>query len=72
MVVINSFICWNLASCSPLEVNKCFGGSFPVACVMQVSSLVCSSTMDIMIYSSETSVDFQRTTWSYNAEEKYS
>jgi hypothetical protein len=37
-----------------------------------VSSLPCSSTMDMKICFSETSVDIQRTAWSDNAEVKSS
>jgi hypothetical protein len=73
VVVVKIFISGDLAPCSPLKVNRLFGGRLSVTCFMLIFSLACSSTMDMMATcSSESSVDFQQATRSYNTGEKSS
>jgi hypothetical protein len=78
---MNSSVFWDITPCSPLKVNRRFGGTCRLhlqgprinharnqheAGSKQVSCLTYSSTLKMeAICSSETLVDFQRTTWRY-------
>jgi hypothetical protein len=72
----NSCIFLDIALCSPLKVNRSFGGMcrlhlqfcFPRA-FMLLYFVACPSTLKLEVTcSSETSVDFQRTTRCHNTE----
>jgi hypothetical protein len=79
---MKSTIFWNITPCSPLKVDRHFGGTRRLhdttmkACGKQVSPafmLICCSAYSTLkteaICSSETSVDFQQTTWCYIPED---
>jgi hypothetical protein len=61
-------IFWDNTSCIPLKIKGLFGGMSPLLAILftLVSCLAYSSTPKMeMTRPSETSVDFQRTTWRY-------
>jgi hypothetical protein len=74
-----STIFWDIAPCSPMKVNRSFGGTHHLhlqgrrirkICLLPVFTLVScsvySSTLKMeVIYFSEVSVEFQRTIWCY-------
>jgi hypothetical protein len=66
---VTSSIFWDITQCNPLKVNRRFGGtcrlSLQVRRMSQSSSVKASGKQ----ISSETSVDFQRTTWRYVPED---
>jgi hypothetical protein len=73
-----SSIFWDITPCSPLRVNRRFGGIYRLhtaeLCLPPAFTLVScsaySSTLKMeAICFSETSVDFQRTTWRYIQED---
>jgi hypothetical protein len=75
---------YNITPCSPLEVNRRFGGTYRLhlhcrklsqaeraTCFTLLFFLAYSSTLKtVATYSSKTSVDFQRTTWGYIPEDR--
>jgi hypothetical protein len=69
-VVMKSSIFWDITSCSPLKVNRRFGGTYRLhlheyvlTAFRLISFSAYNSTLRMeAICSSETSVDFQRTT----------
>jgi hypothetical protein len=77
-VVIKSSTFWDITPCSPLTVNRHFRGthrlhlqgrlSLPPAFTL-ISCSAYSTTKMEAIRSSETSADFQRTTWNYIPED---
>jgi hypothetical protein len=69
--ILNSSFFWNIKSCSPFKSQPTFQRSFICTCFKLFSCLAYSSTLKMQgIYSSETSVDFQRFTWRYIPEER--
>jgi hypothetical protein len=71
-VVMKSTIFWDITPCCPLKVNRRFGGTYRLfsACFHAGSCSAYSSTLKMeAICSSETSVEFQPTTWRYIPEE---
>jgi hypothetical protein len=83
-LIMNCSILCDITPCSPLKINRCFGGTWPLhlqgrihparkqhaTCSALVSCLTCSSTPKMeATYSSETLVDFQRTTRRHTPEE---
>jgi hypothetical protein len=72
-VVMKSLIFWDITPCSLLKVNRRFGGSRAKLgnFFALVSCFVYSSTFKMeAICSSETSVDFKRTTRRYILEDR--
>jgi hypothetical protein len=73
-LVMKAYIFWNITPCSPLKVNRPFGGTsrdLLVICLMLVFCLAYFSTLRMeMTCSSETSIDFQRTTLHYVPEDR--
>jgi hypothetical protein len=62
-VVVKNCIFWDTAPCSPLKVNRRREQSLLATRVMLVSCYSYSSTLKIATFSSETSVDFQWTSF---------
>jgi hypothetical protein len=67
------FIFWDITPCSPLKVNRCFGGTwrFHLLATCSHSGFLLNSFSTLKmeaIYASKTSVDFQRTTRRYAPE----
>jgi hypothetical protein len=78
-VVMKCSIFWDITPCSPLKVNRRFGGTCRLhlqgrallaTCFALVSCFYYSSTLKMNTRSSETSVDFQRTTRRYIPEDR--
>jgi hypothetical protein len=70
---MKNFIFWDITPCSPLRVNRLFGGTCHLidTCFALVSCLAYSSTLNMeAICSSETSLDFQWTTQLYIPEDR--
>jgi hypothetical protein len=72
---MKSFIFWDITACSPLNVNRCFRGTcclrLHATCFMLVLCMAYSSTLKKEeTCPSETSFDFQRTTWRYIPEDR--
>jgi hypothetical protein len=66
-MVMESYISWDIKPCSPLSVNRALLATF----FTLVSCLAYSSTLKMeATYSSEMSVEFQRTIWRYIPEGK--
>jgi hypothetical protein len=69
-VVMKSTIFWDITPCSQLKVNRRFGGPLLATCFHAGFLLGLFSTLKMeAICSSETSVDFQRTTRRYIPED---
>jgi hypothetical protein len=73
-LVMNSSIFWDITPCSPLKVNRLFGGIYHLNLQSRRMNQVRNERESRWQYailkmeatnSSETSVDFQRTTWLY-------
>jgi hypothetical protein len=64
-MVMKRTIFWGITPCSPLSVNRRFGGTYRV----KAGQLILSTLKMEVICSSETSVDTQRTTRSYIPED---
>jgi hypothetical protein len=61
-VVMKGTIFWDITPCSPLSVNRRFGGTYRLLSRWFLAQLIASTLKMETICSSETSVDFQRTT----------
>jgi hypothetical protein len=63
VVVMESTIFWDITPCTPLKVNRRFGGTYRLPPAFTLVSCSAYSTLKMeAICSSETSVDLQRTT----------
>jgi hypothetical protein len=78
--VMNAIIFWDITSCSPLKVNRLFGGTFRLHFQGRISLLTAFILVSCSVYytlkmeaicSSELSVGFQRTTLLYIPEDSF-
>jgi hypothetical protein len=66
---MKSTIFWNITPCNPLNVNRCFGGTYHLLSRWFFAELNFSTLKMEAIYSFETSVDTQQTTRRYIPED---